>query len=106
MQQVVASAYRGKRVRLSAVTRAEKVDRQATIGLGVDDFELGNQPISGTTGWTQQSIVVDIPSDADVIMLGAVLDGPGTLWLSGIDFREVGRSTPAGEPASPGNVHQ
>jgi hypothetical protein len=91
LREFQATAYRGKRVRFSAITRAEKIERNAALGIGSQGVELGSQPISGTTGWTHQSVIVDIPSNAETIIIGASLSGPGTLWISGFDFRQVDR---------------
>jgi erythromycin esterase len=103
LQRVRADTYRGRRVRLTARLRAD------TLGgfgggpfLGVyvgpgsptsyDDFS--NRPVLGTRGWQDYEIVMDVPTQAVGLTLGAVLRGVGTLRADDFRLEVVASSVP------------
>jgi hypothetical protein len=107
-QRFASGRYRSKRVRLSAMIRTEKVERGAFLTLrqtGGEDSSGDGTRLSGSQTWKPYTIVIDIPADADTIAFGLSLSGPGTVWASGFDFREVSRSVPLTESRAPRNLN-
>lgn len=92
-QQIDASPRRGRRVRFSAWLRTEEARGSFTGGGAVLMLQamqngaplawnhMKESPVSGTTGWTRHAIELDVPEAADRLELGAMLHGPGRLWL-------------------------
>lgn len=54
----------------------------------------GVRGIRGTTEWTYQNIVIDIPKEAVALLYGAVLNGRGKLYVDDFQFRVVDESVP------------
>jgi len=92
MQTVAADNYRGARWRLSGYLRTESANR-AQMWMRVDGpggkllaFDnMDSRPVTGTMGWTQYEIVLDVPSDSVDIAFGFFLLGGGKVW--GDDFK-------------------
>jgi hypothetical protein len=92
-QQVEAIAQRGRRVRFSAWLRTEDARGSFTGGgavLMLQAMQSGaplawnhmkESPVGGTTAWTRYAIELDVPAAADRLEVGAMLHGPGRLWL-------------------------
>jgi len=92
MQSIAADAYRGHKLRFTAELRGEDVDA-GTIWLRIDP-RGGGRPIrfdnmmtrtvdgalKGSFGWTERSIVLDVPEEAGSIHYGPLLRGVGQLW--------------------------
>lgn len=90
MQSVVADPYRGGTLRLRAELAGEGVGR-GTIWMRIDppsgrhlrfDNMLARRAdgaISGTTGWVERQIVLDVPEGAASIHFGFLLQGGGKL---------------------------
>jgi hypothetical protein len=102
VQELDASAYRGKRLRLQAKLKTEAVIGAATIWLQVDrsrardvlvldnmEERAKDGALAGTQDWTTRRIVLDVPPEAGVIHYGFYLRGSGTVWASGFDLREA-----------------
>lgn len=121
MQSFDASAYLGNRVRLSADISCADTDGFATIWMRVDGVDRGgirfdntlsrdrNGPLSGTQGWTQRVIVLDVPEDAEKIAFGFMLEGKGQCWCRGFQIDVVDNAVPvtSDKPAqlqSPSNL--
>ena len=96
IQELDATAYRGKRLRLQADLRTEAVIGAATIWLQVDrtrhrdilvldnmEQRAKDGALTGTQDWTTRRIVLDVPLEAGVIHYGFYLRGSGTVWASG-----------------------
>ena len=103
MQTFQARAYLGKRLRYSAYVKSEEVKNWAGLWMRVDGVEKGtslsfdnmqNRPIKDTTDWQRYEIVLDVPQDSTNIAFGILLDGSGQVWLSDIQFAEVGTDVP------------
>lgn len=45
--------------------------------------------VRGTTPWTQRSIELSIPKQANNIEIGAMLQGPGTVWIDEVKLEVV-----------------
>ncbi|WP_419161102.1 hypothetical protein [Candidatus Palauibacter sp.] len=99
VQLVDATAYRGKRMRLSGYLRGDdlgsgglwvRVDgilegRYAMLAL--DNSE--GRRIEETQEWEARDIVIDIPPEAVTILLGAMITGDGALWVDDLAFEAV-----------------
>lgn len=88
-QYIRADSYRGKRIRLRGWVRQAAVTGH-DIGLwlridgpgiteGLDQFS--NRPLTGTTDWHQVESILDVPTDAIGIALGAQMSGKGELFV-------------------------
>jgi hypothetical protein len=93
-----ASQYAGKRVRFSAFVKSDSVMSWSGLWMRVDGKQIGvplgfdnmqNRPIKGTTAWRNYEVVLDVPPEATGIFLGILLDGTGTVWISGAKFEET-----------------
>ena len=117
-QVVYAAPYRGKRVRLSAYVRTDKVTKWAGLFMRVDSPDrdpkhalandaMERRPIRGTTRWTRHEIVLDVGADASQIALGASLTGAGVVWVDDVRFEIVDKSVPTTDykpPDKPQNI--
>jgi hypothetical protein len=99
MQTFKADDYRGKRVRMSAYVKAEKVEGWAGLWMRVDGPEgkmlafdnMHNRPIKGTAEWTKYDIVLDVPATSLNIAFGLLMAGEGQTWIDDIQFDVVGK---------------
>jgi len=103
MQQFKADAYRGQRLRLSALVRSEDVERWAGLWMRVDGTNrssiafdnMQNRAITGTTDWTRHAVVLDVPEhESAKIAFGVLLNGPGKLWIADVKIEPVGADVP------------
>lgn len=108
-QWVSAAAFKGKRVAFSAqmqttlatpgahlIFRADTADgRVATFSI------MSGHWIPGTTAWARHSIVIDVPQDASVIMLGVALVNTGSVWVDDAALEVVDKDWPVTESAPP-----
>jgi hypothetical protein len=100
-QEFKADAYKGKRLKFSAVTRGEcspgyvhlfvKINKNNRV-LVFDN--KGNRQIRSSSNWSPVSVVVDVPSDCTKITVGFDFRGEGRLWLSGLQLEAVGKQVP------------
>jgi len=102
-----AQPWWGKRVRLSAWLKTDKVE-PTTEGGGRPGASLFlsttadsnaviyNATLTGTTDWTYEEIVIDIPAGslAPYIPMGLTLNGTGQVWARDLKFEEVSHDTP------------
>lgn len=107
-QALSAFGYAGKRLRFSALVKAEGLDNWAGVWMG--DIESGRQeffgkvmphgagyalPAAGAQPyWQPLSVVVDLPADAKLFQYGVVLAGNGQVWATDLKFEEVGTDVP------------
>lgn len=101
MQSFLPDGYTGKRVRLSGFVKSSQVSGWAGLWMRIDagylmaGFDnMQDRPVQGTTDWTRYSVVLDIPVGSTGVNFGILLDGTGTVWLSGVTFEVVGSDTP------------
>ncbi len=103
MQMCKAEEFHGKRVRMSAWVKSEKVMGWAGLWMRVDGPEasqmlafdnMQSRPIKGTSEWSQYQIVLDVAPEAKDIAFGILLDGTGGVWLDEINFEVVDQSVP------------
>ena len=100
-QQISAAAYRGKRLRFSAWLRTESARGSATGGGGVLILQamqsgaplawnhMKDTAVAGSTDWKRYQVELEIPATADQIEVGAMLHGPGKLWLDDAQLQAV-----------------
>lgn len=107
MQDFDPHNYAGKRVRFSALVKAEEVNGWAGLWLRIDKgstsvgFDnMQDRPIKGTTGWQNYKVVLDVPQDATGIAFGILLSGSGTVWLNSVKFEPVKSDVPLTGPTS------
>lgn len=107
IQVLKSNRYRGKRVRLSAYLRTQKVDGRAGLFLrveGTDRFRplswdnMQNRPIRGSAEWAQYSIVLDVPPESVRIIFGFSLVGEGRLWADDFKFEVVDSTVATTDP--------
>ena len=99
-QTVRADNYRGKRIRLSGYLKTENVEDFSSFWVRVDGFELNpldfdnmlDRPfIKGTNDWIKHELVVDVPQNAAVILIGVMLGGStGQIWIDELKLEIVG----------------
>jgi hypothetical protein len=112
MQNFSADQYIGKRVRFGAFVKSDAVERWSGLWMRVDGksgqqplaFDnMMDRPIKGVTGWKEYEVVLDVPQGATGIFFGILLDGPGSVWLSGVKVEAVGTNVPTtGRPMNGG----
>lgn len=100
----VASAreFAGKRVEFSGYIATNDAPAGASLWLRADASDrtiVGFENtflrgIRGTEDWTYQSIVMDIPAEAAMLLYGAVLSARGAVYVDDLQFRIVDESTP------------
>ncbi len=104
VQSFSAESYLGKRVRMSAYVKADKITSWAGLWMRVDgdgkdkmslSFDnMQTRPITGTLDWKKYEIVLDIPGESKNITFGILLDGPGQAWVDGFEFEVVSKDVP------------
>ncbi|MDG2538516.1 hypothetical protein P5Y53_12655 [Dyella jiangningensis] len=117
MQTIDASAYRGKRVRLSGNLRTKdagkgqlwlRIDGSDRKPLGFDNME--QRAVKGDSAWQNFAIVLDVPAEARDIAFGFLLAYKGEVWANDIKLDVVTNATPTtsagpyGLPAAPVNL--
>jgi hypothetical protein len=102
VQAIQAQRYLGQRVRFRARLRTQDMSDWAGLWMRVDTregkmlafFNTHDKPVKGTTGWQERSIVLDVPSDAAMIVFGSLGVGTGQVWMEPVAFETVGRDVP------------
>lgn len=127
MQDFRADDYAGKRVRFSAMLKAESVADWAGLWMRVDKFtpssnepkilafdNMQDRPVKGTEDWKHYDVVLDVPKDASAIAFGLLLTGSGNVMMSdakietvGLDVPLTAKQTPAERqrPTAPTNLN-
>jgi hypothetical protein len=106
MQAFVPNNYLDQRVKLTAWVKTQLTSGTAQLWARVDGdwndsttkpgtFDnMDDRPIKGSTEWTEYSIVVDIPPNADHVTFGLMHIGTGTIWLDDVRIERVGKDVP------------
>jgi hypothetical protein len=97
------SSWLGHRLRLSGWIQSSAVTGWAGLWMRVDSstqtgIEFDNmqcRPVSGTTGWAEYQVVLDVPTDADLVAYGILLSDQGEVWLDGVSLDVVDDCVPA-----------
>ncbi|MGD0098533.1 MAG: M56 family metallopeptidase [Terracidiphilus sp.] len=101
MQQISASDYVGKRLRLRAWVRSQDIGEWAGVWMRVDKEQtmvafdnMQNRAIKGTQPWKQCEVVLDVPKDATGVFFGILLSGSGEVWMNDVSLEVVGNDVP------------
>jgi hypothetical protein len=102
MQMFKAGEYRNKRLRFSAMVKAEDVEDWAGLWMRIDGpkgemlgFDnMQHRPIQGTTDWQSYSVVLDVPEESVDVAFGVLLQGAGQVWINDIQLTEIGDDVP------------
>ncbi len=105
---------RGKRVRFSARLRTSEVTDRAGIWIRADVYDgdtdctyvasfdnMKDRALSGTTGWTDCAVVIDVPQEATGVLYGVRLRGTGSVWIADPCLEEVGPEVPSTSLTAP-----
>jgi AraC-like DNA-binding protein len=100
MQQFKASNYIGKRIRFSAFIKTQEVEEWCGLWMRINGAtanilkidNMQNRPIKGTSDWNYYSVVLEIPESSNIINIGILLNGKGTIWMDHINFEIVDKS--------------
>lgn len=101
MQVAAATPFQGTRVRLSAKIKTEsaqsawlwlRADRADGRSVAFDNMH--DRPVVGTTNWSKQSIVLEIPSDAEALAFGVGLSGTGKVYADAFAIEPVSAGVP------------
>jgi hypothetical protein len=105
MQSISAEDYRGQTLKLTAELRGDdvgygclwmRVDAQGGgKSLRFDNMLMRDKDgaISGRFGWTERSIVLDVPDEAGTLHYGPMLKGAGQLWARNLRIDPVSTTT-------------
>jgi len=108
--------YRGTRLHMRAMVKADAVENWAGIWMRVDGPDtptpqrslgfdnMQDRPIKGTSDWTRYEIVLDVPPESVAIAFGILLQGIGEVWLDDVEFATVGSDVPTTGMAIEGAV--
>ncbi len=101
MQRFESDNYKGKRMRMSARLKAVNVKDFSGMWLRVDSHKkivafdnMMDRSLIGTTEWQAHSIVLDIPIQSDLILMGLALMGEGKVYWDDLKWEEVGPDVP------------
>jgi hypothetical protein len=95
-------SWLGQRLRLTGWIQSNAVAGWAGLWMRVDSAtqsaiafdNMQCRSISGTTGWAQYEVVLDVPVDADRVAYGILLSDEGEVWLDGVSLDVVDDCVP------------
>ena len=102
MRSFNAGIYCGKRVRMTAYVKTEKISGWAGLWMRVDgpgeqtySFDnMENRPITGDSEWTKYECVLEVPEGSKEILFGILITGDGKAWVDDFKFEIVGSGVP------------
>ncbi|HEX2937266.1 MAG TPA: helix-turn-helix transcriptional regulator [Bacteroidales bacterium] len=97
MQTCSAKDYLGKRIKITAYIKSEKVSDWAGMWMRVDSktreplsFDnMQDRAIKGSKDWTKCEIVLDVPEESGTLNFGILISGTGKVWFDDISFEVV-----------------
>jgi hypothetical protein len=105
VQTIEARPYLNQRIRFRAAVRTQPAAPEscAQLWLRIDCTEgrcaffdnMADRPIRSTQ-WRAYDIIADVPEDAENILIGVIVNGPGQVWLDDASLTVLGA---AGAPA-------
>jgi hypothetical protein len=106
-QASAVGKFRGQRVAFSAYLATQNLTGSGALWFRADDGSGAvvafqnqlRQGLSGTSPWTAEVLVIDVPETADSIFYGTVLSGSGMLWIDSADFNVVNKTVAVTGPA-------
>lgn len=107
-QQIDATPYRGRRIRLTAAVRTDaaqagivglwlRVDRTGQRRGFFDN--MGDRPIRSAE-WADYAIEGDVAGDTERINLGLLLSGSGRAWMDDVRLEDIGPASAATSPVT------
>lgn len=97
MKSVSVEKHRGKRIQLLTRIKTKRADNVAAW-VKIDGKEktlamdnMANRRLKGSRKWTDASIVMDIPEDAQSLTFGFLLRGKGNAWFDSAKLQFVGQ---------------
>lgn len=107
-QPIQAKSFKGRSANLTAWVRNQDVVNWAGLWLRADRADgaviafqnMEDRPIRGNNGWSQISLTMIVPLDADVLVYGAILNGSGKIWFDEVSIGAGGEdpTAVAGKP--------
>ena len=103
-QTIAADDYRGKRMRLAARLKTDKVRGWTGLTMRVSGADqrvlsfddMSTRPLRGSQDWREVAVILDIDPAAASISFGLrIADGAGQVWMDAVRFEEV----PADDPS-------
>jgi hypothetical protein len=100
-QHVINPTLRGARMRFTLAVRVEGVTGKGggpivlVHGPGGATIHHDQALVLGTADWKRMTVEFDIPTNAESFDVGAILEGPGKLWIDEARLEHVGASAPA-----------
>lgn len=99
MQQTDVTSYVGKKLRYSAVIKADKVKNWAGLWVRLDDNDMQylwfdnmqDRPIKGTLGWKEFNITFNVPNQSSTLNFGVLLVGSGSVWINKVSVVELSK---------------
>jgi len=96
---VSAEKVRGKHLKLHGWIKTDGAKGEAALFLRIDGgggaFDnMGGRGITGTTGWSEATVEVDVPDKGDAVVFGPMLVGEGTAWFDDLRFEVSERPRP------------
>jgi erythromycin esterase len=99
-QEIEAALYQGRRVRIRAAVRTDVTGQANQAHLSLRATKIPGAPSSGSNEivsdlsitsdeWAEYEIVIDVPTDAEVIEYGLALVGDGRAWLDAVSIEVV-----------------
>ena len=90
--------YHGKRIRLTAWLKCEGIAYKSGLSVQVNgpafrqianEGQKGRRPLLGTMDWQKYAAVADVPTNAQSIFSGLILNGRGTIWIDDVQTEVV-----------------
>jgi len=105
-QYLAASAYKGKRVRVTLHLRTQHAEPGAHMlfradtasGLVAAFYNMSPQWVRGSSDWAEYSAVLDVPESASAIVFAGTLVNTGTLWMDDASIEVVDSQTKLTQP--------
>lgn len=96
-QSVRAGAYVGKVAKLTVWMRTKDANDNGAVptllvlasGATLAQNFMLDQPVKGTTPWTKYTLTLPVAKNADVVEVGAMMRGKGSLWLDDVELEFV-----------------
>jgi len=108
LQTFGAGAYRGKRIKFTALVKTKKLEGRAGLFLNVLDagritlaYDETSEREDVTSQWAKHTIVVDVPSTARYINFGSILRGSGRLCVADLTIEQAGSDDSTTGQANP-----
>lgn len=104
MKSIDVEKHRGKRIQMLTKIKTKRADN-AAAWVKIDGKEktlsmdnMANRRLNGNSKWTDVSIVLDIPEDAQSLTFGFLLRGKGNAWFDSPKLQFVGQEIATTNP--------